>query len=118
IADYRRFRILSKGGAALDAVEAAIVAIEDDPVFNAGRGSTFNLVGEIETDAAMMDGRTLRGGGVALLRDIKNPIKAARIVMERTDHVLIAGTAGSELALASGIGKSDVRVATRLKAWT
>ena len=117
IAADRGFRILSKSGSALDAVEAAIVAMEDNPVFNAGRGSTFNLVGEIETDAAMMDGRTLRGGGVALLRDIKNPIKAARIVMERTDHVLIAGTAARELALASGLVKSDLRVPTRVKAW-
>src|SRR2546421_2389885 len=117
IAADRGFRILSKSGSALDAVEAAIVAIEDNPVFNAGRGSTFNLVGEIETDAAMMDGRTLRGGGVALLRDIKNPIKAARIVMERTDHVLIAGTAARELALASGLVKSDLRVPNRVKAW-
>ena len=117
IAADRGFRILSKSGSALDAVEAAIVAMEDNPVFNAGRGSTFNLVGEIETDAAMMDGRTLRGGGVALLRDIKNPIKAARIVMERTDHVLIAGTAARELALASGLAKSDLRVPNRVKAW-
>src|SRR5437016_12744593 len=59
IAADRGFRILSKSGSALDAVEAAIVAIEDNPVLNAGRGSTFNLVGEIETDAASMNGRTL-----------------------------------------------------------
>src|SRR5438477_9901111 len=57
IAADRGFRILSKGGSALDAVEAAIVVMEDNPVFNAGRGSTLNLVGEIETDAAIMDGR-------------------------------------------------------------
>jgi len=117
IAADRGFRILSKSGSALDAIEAAIVAMEDNRVFNAGRGSTLNLVGEIETDAAMMDGRTLRGGSVALLRDIKNPIKAARIVMERTDHVLIGGTAARELALASGLVKSDLRVPKRVKAW-
>src|SRR6266480_728994 len=113
----RGFSILSKRGSALDAVEAAIVAMEDNPVFNAGRGSTLNLVGEIENDAAMMDGRTLRGGSVALLRDIKNPIKAARIVMDKTDHVLVAGTAASGLALASGLAKSDLRVPNRVKAW-
>ena len=72
---------------------------------------------EIETDAAIMDGRTLRGAGVALLRDIKNPIKAARIIMEKTDHVLIAGTAARELALASGLVESDLRVPKRVKAW-
>jgi len=117
IAADRGFRILSKSGSALDAVEAAIVAMEDNPVFNAGRGSTLNLVSEIETDAAIMDGRTLRGAGVALLRDIKNPIKAARIIMEKTDHVLIAGTAARELALASGLVESDLRVPKRVKAW-
>ena len=63
IAAGRGFRILSKGGSALDAVEAAIVVMEYNPVFNAGRGSTLNLVGEIETDAAIMDGKTLKGGG-------------------------------------------------------
>jgi len=63
IAAGRGFRILSKGGSALDAVEAAIVVMENNPVFNAGRGSTLNLVGEIETDAAIMDGKTLKGGG-------------------------------------------------------
>src|SRR5256712_1653819 len=117
IAADRGFRILSKSGSALDAVEAAIVAMEDNPVFNAGRGSTLNLVGEIETDAAMMDGGNLRGESVALLRDIKNPIKAARIVMERTDHVLIAGTAARELALASGLVKSDLRGPKKVKVW-
>src|SRR5437667_8291389 len=117
IAADRGFRILSKRGSALDAVEAAIVAMEDNPMFNAGRGSTLNLVGEIETDAAMMDGRTLRGGGVALLPDIKHPIKAARIVMDKTDHVLVAGTAARGLALASGLAKSDLRVPNRVKAW-
>src|SRR2546422_10264639 len=117
IAADRGFRILSKSGSALDAIEAAIVAMEDNRVFNAGRGSTLNLVGGIETDAAMMDGGTLRGESVALLRDIKNPIKAARIVMERTDHVLIAGTAARELALASGLVKSDLRGPKKVKVW-
>jgi beta-aspartyl-peptidase (threonine type) len=113
----RGFRILSSRGSALDAVEVAIVSLEDDPVFNAGRGSTLNLRGEIETDAAIMDGKTLRGAGVALLRDIKNPIKAARIVFEKTDHVLIAGAAARELALANGLAKANLRVSSRVKGW-
>jgi L-asparaginase / beta-aspartyl-peptidase len=113
----RGFKILSRGGSAVDAVQAAIVAMEDNPVFNAGRGSSLNLIGDIETDAAIMDGNTLRGAGVALLRDIKNPIKAARTVLEKTDHVLIAGTAARELALANGLEKSDLRVRRRVKAW-
>ena len=113
----RGFRILSTGGSALDAVEAAIVSLEDNPVFNAGRGSTLNLKGEIETDAAIMDGRTLRGASVALLRDIKNPIKAARLVFEKTGHVLIAGPAARELAIANGLAKANLRVSSRVKAW-
>lgn len=113
----RGFRILSGGSSALDAVESAIVSLEDDPVFNAGRGSTLNLRGEIETDAAMMDGKTLRGAGVALLRDIKNPIRAARLVFEKTDHVLIAGPAARELAIADGLAKANLRVSSRVKAW-
>jgi isoaspartyl peptidase/L-asparaginase-like protein (Ntn-hydrolase superfamily) len=113
----RGFRILSSGGSALDAVQVSIVSLEDDPVFNAGRGSTLNLRGEIETDAAIMDGKTLCGAGVALLRDIKNPIKAARIVFEKTDHALIAGAAARELALANGLAKMNLRVSSRVKVW-
>jgi L-asparaginase / beta-aspartyl-peptidase len=113
----RAFHRLSRGGSALDAVEAAIVVMEDNPVFNAGKGSTLNLAGEIETDAAIMEGKFLRGAGVALLRDIKNPIKAARIVMEKTDHVLIAGSAAREIALSHGLAKSNLRTSKRVKAW-
>jgi L-asparaginase / beta-aspartyl-peptidase len=113
----RGFRILSNGGSALDAVQVAIVLLEDDPVFNAGRGSTLNLRGEIETDAAIMDGKTLRGAGVALLREIKNPIRAARMVFEKTDHVLIAGPAARELAIANGLAKANLRVSSRVRAW-
>lgn len=113
----RGLRILTNGGSALDAVEAAVVSLENDPVFNAGRGSTLNLRGEIETDAAIMDGRTLRGAGVALLRDIKNPIKAARIVFEKTEHALIAGPAAKELAIANGLAKANLHVSSRVMAW-
>jgi beta-aspartyl-peptidase (threonine type) len=111
------FRVLAQGRSGIDAVQAAIVAMEDNLVFNAGRGSSLNLVGEIENDAAIMDGNTLRGAGVALLRDIKNPIKAARIVLDKTDHVLIAGAPARELALANGLAKSDLRAPKRVKAW-
>lgn len=117
IAAHRSFRILSRGGSALDAVEAAIVAMEDNPVFNAGKGSTLNLAGDVENDAAIMDGKTLRGAGVALLRDIKNPIKAARTVMSKTDHVLIAGIGAKEIALSNGLTKSDLRVSKRVRSW-
>ena len=91
--------------------------MEDNPVFNAGRGSTLNLAGEVETDAAIMDGNTLRGAGVSLLRDIKNPIRAARIVFDNTDHVLVACAAARDIALASGLAKADLRTRNRVKAW-
>jgi L-asparaginase / beta-aspartyl-peptidase len=111
------FAILREKRSALDAVEAAVVSMEDNPIFNAGTGSTLNLLGQIETDAAIMEGKTLRGGGVALLRNVRNPIKAARIVMEQTNHVLIAGSAAEKLALASGLRKANLRVPRRVRAW-
>jgi beta-aspartyl-peptidase (threonine type) len=83
--------ILRRGGSALDAVEAAVCALEDDPVFNAGRGSSLTMEGTVEMDAAIMDGKCLSAGAVALVRSVKNPVHLARLVMEKTDHVLLAG---------------------------
>lgn len=111
------FDVLTKRGSALDAVEAAVVSMEDNPIFNAGTGSTLNLLGEIETDAAIMDGHALRGGGVALLRNIRNPVKAARIVMDKTDHVLIAGKSAEKLALMNGLERGNLRVPRRVHSW-
>jgi beta-aspartyl-peptidase (threonine type) len=85
------WKILQDGGAALDAVEAAVVVLEDNPLFNAGTGSTLNSLGKIEMDAAIMEGQTLRAGAVAAVSGIKNPIKLARRVMEDGRHVMLAG---------------------------
>src|SRR4051794_27919449 len=82
--------ILAGGGAALDAVEAAIRVLEDDPVFNAGFGSALNADGEVENDAALMEGAKLMAGAVASIRGVRNPISAARKVMA-TEHVLLSG---------------------------
>jgi beta-aspartyl-peptidase (threonine type) len=90
--------ILANGGSSLDAVEAAVVSLEDFPLFNAGRGSVFTHEGKQEMDASIMDGASLRAGGVAFIRNIKNPIKLARLVMERTEHVLIAGDGANQFA--------------------
>ena len=87
--------ILSAGGSSLDAVSAAVVALEDDPLFNAGRGAVYNAQAKHELDASIMDGATLRAGAVAAVARIRNPILAARAVMERSPHVLLAG-AGAE----------------------
>jgi beta-aspartyl-peptidase (threonine type) len=90
--------IIQRHGSAVDAVEAAVSTMEDDPVFNAGRGSSLTAAGTVEMDAAIMDGRDLSAGAVALVRRVKNPITLARIVMDRTDHVLLAGPQAEHLA--------------------
>jgi beta-aspartyl-peptidase (threonine type) len=92
--------LLRSGGSALDAVEAAVLVMEDNSVFNAGRGSSLTAAGTVEMDAAIMDGRDLSAGAVALVHSVKNPIRLARIVMEKTDHVLLAGEKAEEFAKA------------------
>src|SRR5687768_8210162 len=82
---------LHNGGSSLDAVEAAVVSLEDFPLFNAGRGSVFTHEGEQEMDASIMDGKRLKAGAVAFVKNVRNPIKLARKVMEATEHVLLAG---------------------------
>jgi len=91
-------RVLMESGSALDAVETAVSIMEDDPIFNAGRGSSLTFTGDVEMDAAVMDGKNLSAGAVALVRKIKNPVHLARIVMEKTDHVLVAGQTAERLA--------------------
>ncbi len=91
-------QILSGGGSALDAVEAAVIELENFPLFNAGRGSVFNHEGKNEMDAAIMNGKTLRPGAVAAIRNVKNPISLARLVMENTAHVLLAGDGAIKFA--------------------
>ncbi len=95
--------ILERGGSALDAVEAAVCSLEDFPLFNAGRGSVFTHEGKQEMDASIMDGSTLKAGAVAFVRNIRNPIRLARLVMERTEHVLLAGEGAQHFAEQMGI---------------
>jgi L-asparaginase / beta-aspartyl-peptidase len=97
------WKILERGGSALDAAEAAVVVLEDDPLFNAGIGSTLNSAGQVETDAAIMDGRTLRAGAVAALSGVKNPIKVARLILEDGRHVMLAGEGALLFARQSGL---------------
>jgi L-asparaginase / beta-aspartyl-peptidase len=104
---------------ALDAVAAAVVVLEDSPLFNAGRGSCFNAEGEIEMDAAIMDGASLRAGAVAAVRRIRNPVLAARAVMEHTRHVLLAGDGAQQFARKHGLkfeGEGYFHTAERLAA--
>ena len=99
----RGHEILLKGGSSLDAVIAAVVCMEDSPLFNAGRGSVYNAEGRNEMDAAVMDGARLRAGAVACVERIRNPVLAARAVMEHTRHVLLAGTGAERFAQKSGL---------------
>jgi len=85
------WKILERGGAVLDAVEAAVAVLEDNPLFNAGTGSTLNTLGKVEMDAAIMEGASLRAGSVAAVSGIRNPIKLARRILEDGRHVLFAG---------------------------
>lgn len=92
------WEILDKGGSSLDAVEAAVNAMEIDPIFDAGVGSVLTEDGNVEMDALIMDGKTLNAGAVAGLRDIKNPVSLARHVMEDTPHVFVIGEGADRLA--------------------
>ena len=95
--------VLASGGSALDAVEAAIVVLEDDPVFDAGYGSHLNLDGHVECDAIVMDGQTLRAGAAANLRHVKNPIRAARAVLERCPHMMLVADGAESFAKENGV---------------
>lgn len=99
--------ILKKGGTSLDAVTKAIMVLENSPLFNAGKGAVFTAGGENEMDASIMDGRNLNAGAVAGVKHIKNPILAARMVMEETDHVLLVGQGAEEIAITKGIELVD-----------
>lgn len=95
--------ILKRGGSALDAVEAAVRVLEDDPLFNAGKGAVFTNEGKNELDAAIMDGQSLKAGSVAGVTTIRNPIAAARAVMDKSQHVMMAGRGAEQFAKEQGL---------------
>jgi beta-aspartyl-peptidase (threonine type) len=95
--------VLAGGGAALDAIEAAIVVLEDDPVFDAGYGSHLNLDGRVECDAIVMDGATLRAGAAATLHRVKNPIRAARAILEKCPHMMLVAEGAERFAQENGV---------------
>ncbi|XP_050510558.1 isoaspartyl peptidase/L-asparaginase [Diabrotica virgifera virgifera] len=101
------FKILKEGGSALDAVEQAVRYMENDENFNAGYGSVLNLDGEVEMDASIMVGSTLSAGAVTVVKDIKHPISLARLVMEKTPHVLLAADGASKFAKDHGFPTTD-----------
>lgn len=96
-------KILSEGGSSLDAVEKTIRVMEDNPLFNAGKGAVFIHEGKNELDAAIMDGSNLAAGSVACVTDIKNPITAARYVMTNSEHVMLTGAGASQFTKDQGL---------------
>src|SRR5690349_11936547 len=107
VAAAAAWEILSAGGSALDAVEAAVRVLEDDPTYNSATGACLTAAGDVELDASVMDGATLRCGAVAVVKDVKNPVTLARRVMEQSEHVLLAGSGASAFARQVGIGAYD-----------
>lgn len=101
------YAVLKSGGDSLDAVEKAIMVLEDDPNFNAGKGAVFNHDGKNELDASLMDGATLRAGAVANVHRIKNPIELARAVMEKSEHVMLIGDGAEQFAQSIGMPLVD-----------
>lgn len=96
-------KVLASGGKAVDAVQAAVIVLEDNPDFNAGRGAVLTREGVAELDASIMDGRDRRAGAVVQVRTVKNPIRAARYVMDKTGRVMFAGPDVDEMAKAAGL---------------
>lgn len=111
------YDVLKTGGTALDAVEAAVRSMEDNPVFNAGLGSTLTIDKRVEMEASIMDGKTLMAGATGLLRDIKNPVSLARITMENTDYVFVVGDGAEKLAQIFKVERRDSLTELRLRYW-
>jgi beta-aspartyl-peptidase (threonine type) len=97
------YEILKRGGSSLDATEAAVRVLENNPHFNAGKGAVFTSAGTNELDAAIMDGKTLRAGAVACVKHIKNPVSLARLVMEKSGHVMMDGEGAEAFAQENGV---------------
>ena len=102
-------------GSAVDAVVEAVAFLETSGLFNAGRGAVLNLTGGMELDAGVMDGKSLRSGAVAAVRSVPNPIRLARVVMERTKHILLVGDGAGELARATGLNGELRPLETRIR---
>jgi beta-aspartyl-peptidase (threonine type) len=101
------YAVLARGGSSLDAVESAVAILEEDPTFDAGRGSFLTSDGRVQLDALLMDGGRMKAGGVACVERIRNPIHAARLVLEESPHVYFVGVGAEEFAQAHGMSLID-----------
>lgn len=109
------FEILKHGGSAVDSVMEAVAVMEDAGAFNAGYGSSLNIDKRVEMEASIMDGKTLQAGAVGILEDVKNPVRLARIVMEKTDHVFVVGEGAEKLAELFHLERREPSTELRLK---
>ena len=116
----RGWAVLTTGGSAVDACEAAVIELENDPIFDAGVGSHLNRDGRVQLDAILMDGRTLKAGAVAAVERIRNPVKLARLVLERSEHLMLAGTGAEQFAVEMGVtlcNPSELVIAREVELW-
>src|SRR6202021_1771531 len=114
------WHILEAGGSALDAIEAVVVILEDDPVFDAGYGSHLNLDGRVGCDAIVMNGSTLRAGAVATLQHVRNPVRLARKVLENCSHMMLVAEGAERFAEEQGIqlcANEELATPAERKAW-
>ncbi|MEM3536464.1 MAG: isoaspartyl peptidase/L-asparaginase [Candidatus Bathyarchaeia archaeon] len=109
------FDVLENGGSAVDSVMEAVAFMEDEGVFNAGYGSSLNIEKGVEMEASIMDGKTLGAGAASLLKDIRNPVRLARLVMEKTDHVFVVGDGAEKLARIFNLERRNPVTELRLK---
>lgn len=116
----RGWEVLAQGGTALDACEEAIARLEDAPIFDAGIGSHLNRNGRVQLDAILMDGRTLKAGAVAAVERIRNPVRVARLVLERSPHMMLVGLGAEQFAVEHGVmlcNPAELVVAREVELW-
>src|SRR5438445_10387498 len=111
------YEILKRGGSSLDSTQAAVCVLEDDPHFNAGKGSVFTSAGTNEMDASIMEGKTLKAGAVASVKHVKNPIGLARLVMEKSPHVMLDCAGAEAFAKENGIELVDEKYFFTQERW-
>jgi beta-aspartyl-peptidase (threonine type) len=109
------YDVLEAGGSAVDSVMEAVAVLEDDGVFNAGYGSSLNIEANVEMEASIMDGRNLEAGAAGLLYDLRNPVRLARVIMEKTDHVFVVGEGADKLAKLERLERRNPVTELRLK---
>ena len=116
----RGWAVLTQGRSAIEACEAATIDLENDPIFDAGLGSHLNRDGRVQLDAILMDGRTLKAGAIAAVERIRNPIKVARLVLERSEHLMLVGPGAEQFAVEMGVtlcNPSELVIAREVELW-